>query len=163
MLDAQGRVPLTTLVEVLRAHRWDDLRGGEVEEVIRLDARRFDIDAGLIRARYGHSVTLEQPGPAVRPPEWLYHAVPAGELERVRAAGLRPERRQSVHLCQTPQEAARLLERHAVSGQVVTVFARRAHDRGVPIYQATERLYLAPQVPAEFLHLPAPVRGAGPG
>ncbi len=65
-LDEQGRVPLTTLVEVLRAHGWDDLRGGEIEEVIRLDARRFDIDAGLIRARYGHSLTLEQPGPARR-------------------------------------------------------------------------------------------------
>ena len=41
VLDAQGRVPLTTLVEALRAHGWDDLRGGEIEEVIRLDARRY--------------------------------------------------------------------------------------------------------------------------
>ncbi len=108
MLDAQGRVPLTTRVEALPAHGRDDLRSGEIEEVARLDARRFDIDAGLIRARYRPSLTLEQPGPAVRPPEWLYYAVPAAELERVRAEGLRPERRQCVHLCQAPQEAARL-------------------------------------------------------
>ena len=94
VLDARGRVSLTTLVEALRAHGWDDLRGGEVEEVVRLEARRFEIDAGLIRARYGHSLTLEQPGPAVRPPEWLYYAVPAANLERVRGEGLRPERRQ---------------------------------------------------------------------
>ncbi len=94
MLDALGRVPLTTQVEALRAHGWNDLRGGEVEEMVRLEARRFDIDAGLIRARYGHSLTLEQPGPAVRPPEWLYYAVPAANLERVRVEGLRPERQQ---------------------------------------------------------------------
>jgi len=94
VLGARGRVPLTTLVEALRAHGWDDLRGGEVEEVVRLEARRFEIDAGLIRARYGHSLTLEQPGPAVRPPEWLSYAVPAANLERVRVEGLRPERQQ---------------------------------------------------------------------
>ncbi|KRT78055.1 MAG: hypothetical protein XU14_C0001G0041 [Armatimonadetes bacterium CSP1-3] len=46
VLGARGRVPLTTLVEALRAHGWDDLRGGEGEQVVR----------------------LEQPGPAVRPP-----------------------------------------------------------------------------------------------
>jgi len=94
VLDTRGRVPLTTLVEARRVHEWDDLRGGKIEEVVRLEARRFDIDAGLIRARYGHSLTLEQPGPAVRPPEWLYYAVPAANLERVRVEGLRPERRQ---------------------------------------------------------------------
>lgn len=49
-----------------------------------------------------------------------------------------------------------MLERHQTRGQVITIFARRAHDRGVAFYQATDRLYLVSQVPPEFLGVPAP-------
>jgi len=155
VLDPQGRVPLETLVQALRAHGWEDLRPEEVVEVARLDARRFQLEDGLIRARYGHSINLQQPGPAVRPPEWLYYPLPAADQERVRAEGLRPRERQYVHLCLTPQEAAHLLERRGTAGEVLPVLARRAHAAGVPFYQATEHLYLAPRVPPEFLCLPA--------
>ncbi len=144
-LDPLGRVPLDALIGALRANGWDDLDPGEVEEVARLDARRFDLSDGTIRARYGHSLTLE----------WLYVAVTDGELGDVATVGLRPTGRQHVHLCQTPQEAARILERHQARGQIVTVFARRAHDGGLPFYQATDRLYLVAGVPREFLNLPA--------
>ncbi|MBI3975213.1 MAG: RNA 2'-phosphotransferase [Armatimonadetes bacterium] len=155
-LDLLGRVPLDALVEALRANGWEDLSPGEIEEVARLDGRRFDLADGMIRARYGHSLTVEQPGTPARPPEWLYVAVADAEIGDVAAGGLRPGQRQHVHLCQTPQEAARILERHQTRGQVITIFARRTHDRGVPFYQATDRLYLVSQVPPEFLVLPAP-------
>ncbi|MGH2453981.1 MAG: RNA 2'-phosphotransferase [bacterium] len=155
-LDSLGRAPLDTLVEALRANGWEDLAPGDIEEVAHLDGRRFALSDGMIRARYGHSLTLEHPGTPARPPEWLYVAVADGEVGEVAARGLRPAGRQQVHLCQTPQEAVRILERHQERGQVVTIFARRAHDGGLPFYQATDRLYLAPQVPSAFLALPSP-------
>lgn len=162
VLDPQGRVPLEDLVRALRAHGWEDLGMEDVLEVTRLDARRFQLEDGMIRARYGHSVTLQQPGPAVRPPEWLYYAVPAAEQDRVRADGLRPGQRRYVHLCLTPQEAARQLQRHGTAGVVLPVLARRAHAAGIPFYQATDHLYLAPRVPPEFLCLHAPARSRQP-
>jgi putative RNA 2'-phosphotransferase len=160
-LDGQGRVAVAALVDALRANGWEDLQEAEIAAVVRQDPRRFEIEEGLIRARYGHSVTLEQPGSAARPPEWLYYAVADAELEAVRAGGLRPEGRRHVHLCQTPSEASRLLERRAVTGQVVTVLARRAQDRGIPFYQATEHLYLTTRIPPDFTLLPMPVILAG--
>jgi len=51
VLDARERVPLTTLLEALRVYGWDGLRSGEIAEVVRLEARRLDMDAGLIRTR----------------------------------------------------------------------------------------------------------------
>jgi putative RNA 2'-phosphotransferase len=154
-LDPVGRVPLDALLEALRANGWDDLERGEIENVAQLDGRRFDLTDGMIRARYGHSLSLEQPGNPSRPPEWLYVAVADGEVGDAASLGLRPGGRQHVHLCQTPQEAARILERHQARGQIAIIFARRAHDRGLPFYQATDRLYLVAQVPAEFVILPS--------
>ena len=152
-LDFQGRVAVDTLVQALIAHGWADLTASEIEEVTRRDARRFELQDGLIRARYGHSLSLQQPGQTVRPPEWLYYAVAAEDMDAVKAVGLRPGQRQQVHLCETPREALRLLERHGIPGEVVTIFARLAHDHGLVFYRATERLYLVSHVPSDFLYL----------
>ncbi len=155
-LDPLGRASLPALLDALRANGWEDLEEGEIEEVARLDGRRFDLSDGTIRARYGHSLSLEQPGTPSRPPEWLYVAVADGEEGDAVALGLRPAGRQHVHLCETPQEALRILQRHRTRGQIATVFARRAHDRGLPFYQATDRLYLVTQVdPADVRLSPA--------
>lgn len=160
-LDSQGRVAVEDLVGALKANGWEDLLASEIEEVVRMDARRFELQDGMIRARYGHSLTLQEPGPMARPPEWLYYAVADEEAGAVSERGLRPGQRQYVHLCETPQEALRILERHNVRGQVITIFARRAHDQGLPFYHATERLYLVSHVPPEFLHMPSPAVAAG--
>jgi len=162
-LDPSGRVGIADLVTALHGHGWEDLTIDEVTEVARLDARRFELDGATIRARYGHSLTLEQPGPPARPPEWLYLAVPDAEVAAAQAGGLRPGQRRHVHLCRTPQEAARLLERHQVTGLIVTILARRAHDHGVPFYQATDHLFLVPEVPGEFVLFPAALQPARTG
>ncbi|HEV8339827.1 MAG TPA: RNA 2'-phosphotransferase [bacterium] len=92
-LDPLGRLSLDALTEALRANGWEDLERGEIEEMARLDGRRFDLTGETIRY------------------------------------------------------------------DIATIFARRAHDRGLPFYQATDRLYLVAQVPVEFLCLSL----AGPG
>lgn len=150
-LDGHGRVAVDALLSGLRESGWEDLTRGEIEEVARVDARRFEVLDGLIRARYGHSLMLERPGPAVRPPEWLYLAVLEEQMPAVVARGLVPDQRRYLHLCDTPQEAARVLTRHPIPGQVVTVLARRAHDGGVPFYRATDRLLLTPPIPPEYV------------
>jgi len=154
-LDGAGRVAIAELVEALRRNGWEDITAEEIREVARQDARRFELAGDTIRARYGHTLTLERPGNPARPPEWLYLAVPEEELPAARQEGLRPGSRQYVHLCLTPQEAARLLDRRQVAGQIVTVLARRAHGQGLSFFQATESLFLVERVPREFVLLPA--------
>jgi putative RNA 2'-phosphotransferase len=155
-LDEEGSVPLDALVAALRRHGgWEWVTEADVLAVAHHDPRRFEVRAGRIRARHGHTVPLQHPGPAVRPPEWLYAALPARRADEVQAGGLRPRERRFVHLVDTWLEAARALERHGEAGLVVPVLARRAHGRGVPFFQASEHLYLTPGVPPDFVLLPA--------
>jgi putative RNA 2'-phosphotransferase len=100
-LDPQGRVAVEDLVGALKANGWEDLLASEIEEVVRLDARRFALQDGMIRARYGHSITLQQPGPMARPPEWLYNAVADEEAGAVSERGLRPGQRagHTINVC----------------------------------------------------------------
>lgn len=64
------------------------------------DKNRFELtaDASRIRARQGHSVTIDLEWPIADPPEFLYHGTVEDSVGAVMAEGLRPMKRLHVHL-----------------------------------------------------------------
>ncbi|MGQ0548324.1 MAG: RNA 2'-phosphotransferase [Armatimonadota bacterium] len=154
-LDAGGFAPLDALARGLAAQPgWSSVTVADLMAVAEADPRRYEVRDGMIRARYGHTVTVAQPGEAAYPPEWLYHGASPDEAAAMRTGGLLPQARQHVHLSTTPALARDIGQRHTPDADVVVVFARRAHAAGVEFRRAGPTVYLTARISPEFLLLP---------
>jgi len=154
-LDPSGFVDLEVLAKAIAGHPgWAWVSEDVIRAAAERDARRYEIDGTRIRARYGHSVPIDAPGPPVVPPEWLYHGTSPESLVGVQREGLTPQGRQFVHLSATRQDALAVGKRHSSNPVVVTVLARRAHEAGVKFYQASAAIYLAREIVPDFLLVP---------
>ncbi len=155
-LDEGGFVAVDALSEALAGQPgWDAVTVSDLVALAQADPRRYEVRDGRIRARYGHTVSVEQPGEPALPPEWLYHGTSPADATGMTGAGLRPSGRQHVHLSVTPQAALDVGRRHAPDAVVVVVFARRAAAAGIEFRRAGPALFLTGVVPPEFLLLPA--------
>jgi putative RNA 2'-phosphotransferase len=157
-LNAGGFAPLEAVGQAIAGQPgWESLTVADVAAVAEADPRRYEVRDGMIRARYGHTVTVEQPGEVAVPPEWLYLGGSPASAAELPAEGLRPQTRQHVHLSTTPGLAREVGQRHASDAVVVVIFARRAHTAGIEFRRAGPTLYLTGSIPPEFLLLPEPL------
>lgn len=145
-LDEEGWTPVADLLAALEVSR------GRLEDVVRDNPKqRFELAGDRIRARYGHSV----PGRIVRtpgvPPAELYHGTAASVAESIRREGLRPMRRQYVHLSVTREMAESVGRRKGERVTVLTVNTPAARAGGVEFLRGNEFVWLVEHVPAAFL------------
>ena len=115
-------------------------------------AARFEIAANRVRARYGHSIPVDPPGPPVVPPARLYHGADASRADAILAEGLRPTERRMVHVSRTAEEALSIAQRKTTQPIVIAIDAQTAHRQGVAFY-AEGNVYLAAAIPPQFLQL----------
>lgn len=156
-LDPAGFADLEALARAIAGQPgWASVTRADLEALARADPRRYEIRDGRIRARYGHTVSLDAPGEVALPPEWLYIGVSARDVTRVCERGLEPAQRQLVHLATTPRAALEVGQRHADDAVAVVVFARRAAAAGVVFRRAGTALWLTERVPPAYLQPPAP-------
>lgn len=153
-LDPAGWVRIDALLDGLRRRsgRWRDLRRDELEQVVHHGSkRRFEIEADRIRALYGHSVAGRIPHDASRPPQVLFHGTSPAALAGILAEGLRPMRRQYVHLSVDQDSAIAVGRRKSAQPVVLEVAAGQAYDAGVVFGQGNEAVWLADGMPPRFL------------
>jgi putative RNA 2'-phosphotransferase len=156
VLDEEGWTSLSEVLEILRGlpnFRW--ATRADVMQLVEQgsgdDKRRFEVEEDRIRARYGHSVDQPIMAEACTPPSILYHGTAPESLESIRQEGLLPMDRQYVHLSPDTDTAVRVGSRHSRKPVIITVRAGEAHAAGIEFFQADEQVYLAKNVPAEFL------------
>jgi putative RNA 2'-phosphotransferase len=152
VLDAEGYARLDEVVRSLRVSVADvseeDLR--RVVESIEPDKARFAIVGQDIRANYGHSIGERIAQQRVVPPDLLLHGTSESAVKNILRDGIRPMRRQYVHLTTSRELATRVGSRHG-KVCVLEVDGLRAHAAGVAFYRANESFWLADFVPAEFV------------
>jgi putative RNA 2'-phosphotransferase len=152
LLDPEGYVSIEDLVRAVRRSfpnaNAEDVR--RVVETVERDKARFSISGSDIRANYGHSLSEKIAQPRVVPPEVLLHGTSEEAVPGIRQEGIRPMRRQYVHLTASPDLAARVGGRHG-KARVLEVEALRASHSGVVFYRANEAFWLADFVPSEFI------------
>ncbi|MFC4313672.1 RNA 2'-phosphotransferase [Steroidobacter flavus] len=152
LLDAEGYAPLE---EVVRAVR-ESIADAGIEDVqqivahIEPDKARFSIEGSDIRANYGHSLRDRIEQPRVVPPEVLLHGTSESAVLDIRREGIRPMRRQYVHLTTHRDLAARVGGRHG-KATVLEVEALRASEAGLAFYRANESFWLADFIPGAFI------------
>ena len=155
-LDPQGWVTIEALIDGIGDRRKQG-QAVTVEDFERImeqsDKQRFEMKDGRIRALYGHSVKekmLKEPG---EPPAVLYHGTTPAALNSILKAGLKPMRRQYVHLSPDVPTATQVARRKG-EPLILEIDAAGAYRAGYPFYRGNDMVWLADAVPPEFIKAP---------
>jgi putative RNA 2'-phosphotransferase len=156
-LDDEGWVSIDQLLDGLReVPAYREVTREEVERLVANQTkRRFEIAGERIRALYGHSVPGRLAKEASAPPERLLHGTAARFLAEIRADGLRPMRRQYVHLSVDEAMARQVGSRKGPDVVVLVIRTGEAARAGVPFYRGSEQVWLADHVPPEWIDFPS--------
>jgi putative RNA 2'-phosphotransferase len=152
VLDPEGYVHLDDLVAALRGEiaelDADTVRA--VVAVVEPHKQRYAIEGEFVRANYGHSTAERIAHEPAEPPAELFHGTTDEALDTIRRQGLRPMRRQYVHLTTDRALALSVGARHGAS-RLLRIDAAAAHAAGLPFYKANHTFWLVAAMPPEFL------------
>ena len=151
--DGEGFVPLDELVRALQTV-YPDVTEELVREIVKRDAKgRYEIRDGKIRARYGHSFKVKLDHEEDTESRVLYHGTPRRNLERIMREGLKPMRRQFVHLSTSRSEAIETGRRHGRDVVLLIIDADCLRKKGLKIYKAGKNVRIVERVPPECITL----------
>lgn len=149
-LDEAGWVDVDTLLGALAAHGHVIDRTDLDRVVAGTDKRRFQVEAGRIRAAQGHSVAVDLGLAPAPPPAVLFHGTVARFLPGIRARGLVPGGRRQVHLS-ADEPTARAVGARRGAPVVLRVDAGGMHEHGHLFYRAANGVWLTDHVPPEWI------------
>ena len=153
-LDSAGWVAVEDLLEGCRRNG-QPITLEELREVVRSsDKQRFTFsdDGQRIRANQGHSVQVDLGYEPAVPPEVLFHGTTKKYLESIRKNGLEKGKRHHVHLSEK-RETAAAGSRHGKL-VILEIASGPIHRAGIPFYRTPNGVWLADQVPVEYLKFP---------
>lgn len=149
-LDAEGFVPIDQLLFALNEPRQyeREIVQADLEHIIETsEKKRHEIVGDKIRALYGHSVPqtiLKEPG---IPPEILYHGTTHRALESIMQNGLKPMKRQYVHLSVDTEMATQVGKRRDSMPVILQIDTTKATAAGVQFYIGNEKVWLCHHIP----------------
>jgi putative RNA 2'-phosphotransferase len=151
-MDSKGWVELLDLSNVIHnRHRWADKN--LVMALVESDPKkRYEIDNGRIRARYGHSVAVELDHPENELP-LLYYGANEEEAERILEVGLKSASQRYVHLSTTPEKAWHVGTFRTSNPKVIEADAASAKADGVKMMTVNEDIVLSEPIPPQFLRI----------
>lgn len=153
-LDEEGWVDLAALIDALRKRRedWKHLAASDIERMnAKAIKQRYEIKDGKIRALYGHSVKQKIEKVAVAPPAVLYHGTAPKVVGLIQKDGLRPMKRQYVHLSADTETATIVGKRKSPQPVILTIDAQAAHADGIAFYEELNDIWLADSIPAKYI------------
>ena len=153
VLDARGWADVPAVLAALARAFRPPVTAEEVADVVAAsDKGRFALNGGRIRAVQGHSFPVDLGLDVSVPPDTLFHGTTHERWRAIHADGLRPMRRQYVHLSPDVPTAERVARRHR--GElplVLRVDSAAAAAAGHPFYRAENGVWLTDTVPPPFL------------
>lgn len=141
--DPQGWVALDDVLVRLAVPREHVLA---VVRLVEPHKQRFSLEGEWIRANYGHSQPERVLHPQAEPPPVLYHGTTEAAVAAILREGLRPMRRQYVHLTTDLALARKVGSRHGPA-TVLRVDTAPARAAGVVFYRANPVFWLAAELP----------------
>ena len=114
------------------------------------DKQRFELNGGLIRAVYGHSVQDVQYASGI-PPEILYHGTSPKVASVILDDGLKPMSRQYVHYSTDVATAKKVGGRRCSSPVILLVRAFEAHEAGHKFFHGNQDIWMSKELPSKFI------------
>ena len=153
--DERGFVLLDELVRALKT-AYPDVDGEFILEIVKNDPKgRYEIKDGKIRARYGHSYPVSLDHGEDMESRVLYHGTPRRNLKSILREGLKPMKRQFVHLTTSRSEALETGRRHGRNVVLLIIDADCLRRKGLKIYRAGKNVRLVEKVPPDCIILEA--------
>ncbi len=124
------------------------LTRAELDAAVHAPGKRryaFDAPGRRVRAVQGHSIAVELGYAPSTPPPVLYHGTHPRALDAILAGGLKPMRRQHVHLS-ADVETARQVGARRGAPVILEVDAAGLHAAGQPFYRADNGVWLTGSV-----------------
>ena len=146
-LDENGWTDIVDLCKKANI-KWQDLK----EVVEKNNKKRFEIsnNGQKIRACQGHSIDIDLDLEPVTPPAFLYHGTATQFISPIMKSGLKPMKRDHVHLSATKETAINVGGRHG-KPVVLIVTALTMHDDGYKFYLSTNGVWLTKEVPVKYI------------
>jgi len=149
-LDDAGWTALDSVVD--RASTKYGIDREAVIGIIHTDPKgRFEVDAGRVRAAYGHSVAVDLAAGGTPVPDTLYHGTTPDALGSIRAEGLKAMNRQYVHLSESVGDAEAVGRRHAAEPVILQIDAAAMGDDGHTITKRGQSVYTTDHVPPRYI------------
>ncbi len=124
-----------------------------IAEVVRdSDKQRFSLsaDGARIRANQGHSIDVDLGLTPVDPPEVLFHGTAEKNVAAILADGLRPMKRQHVHLSGDSETALKVGQRHG-RPHILLVQAGRMVAEGHVFFRSVNGVWLSGPIAPGYL------------
>jgi putative RNA 2'-phosphotransferase len=156
MMDSRGWVDIREMVESIRKRRpllqW--LRPYHIEALVETDPKgRYQIDGGMVRATYAHTVDVDLSDLPEAEVDELFFPVTEEELDIILEQGIMPTDRNKVHLSggiEKAMEAGKVRDEKPV---ILRIDALKARKDGIIIRKAGNDVYTTDEIKAEYLSL----------
>lgn len=110
----------------------------------------FSENESSVRALYGHSIDVDLGLEPTIPPPVLYHGTAEKYIDSIMKEGLRPRKRNFVHLSETIDMAKQIGTRHG-SPVVLSIDIEAMIRTGYKFYKAQNSIWLTGDIPPKFL------------
>ncbi|MEI7057373.1 RNA 2'-phosphotransferase [Nocardioides sp. CCNWLW239] len=156
-LDANGWVPIHTLLAALDEHGISCTRADLRRVVANNDKKRYEVDetTDRIRARQGHSVEVDLALEPTVPPPVLFHGTAHRNVSSILATGLNKGGRHHVHLSPDRDTAARVGARRGAY-VLFGVDSAAMTSTGQTFWRTENGVWLTDRVDPRYLNLDAP-------
>lgn len=125
----------------------------DIQKIVYEDTKgrfEFSEDKSSVRALYGHSIDVNLGLEPTTPPPVLYHGTAEKYIDSVMKEGLRPRKRNFVHLSETMDMAKQVGTRHG-SPVVLSIDIEEMIRAGYKFYKAQNGVWLTGGIPPKFL------------
>jgi putative RNA 2'-phosphotransferase len=154
MMDGKGWVDISSLIDAIGTSRsgFNWLRVHHIEALVATDPReRYQIDGGMIRATYGHTIDVNLDDLPIAEIDEFYYPVTEEEIDIIIEGGLHPTDRKKVHLSGSIEKAIEAGKVRTENPLLLRIDGAKAKKDGIEIYHAGKDVYIADEIDAKYI------------
>lgn len=148
-MDGHGWVDLREFVEALKQarpqYRW--LRPHHIVAIVETDPKgRYQVDGGMVRATYAHSIDVNLDDLPEAQTDELYFPCSEEEVDMILEQGLAPTDRKKIHLSGSVEKAVSAGRARIEQPIILAIDVKAAQNDGNPIRRAGKEVYIADKI-----------------
>ncbi len=147
--DEEGWVEIDKLVRELKRYFPWVTREDVLYVVSRDEKGRYEVKGNMIRARYGHTVKYVRPTLEETEEKLLYHGTSCEAAKKIMKEGIKPMKRNFVHLTTSLEEAVENARRKGRCIKILIVDGECLKRKGIKLYKAGKHVRVCSYVPPE--------------
>jgi len=153
-VDGHGWVDISAFVDAVGIGRsgFNWLREFHVEAIALTDQKgRYQIDGGMIRATYGHTIDVRLDDLPAAEIDAFYYPVTEEEIDIILEGGLNPIDRKYVHLSGSIEKAVEAGKVRTQDPLILRIDGAKAKEDNVMIYHAGKDVYVTERIDAKYI------------